>query len=938
MEATLQPPWDDLFPLSFAQERFWFLYLLAPEEAAYNITVALTLAGSLDVRAYRRAVAEIVRRHEPLRTLFPATLDEPGQAPLPPVEDFPLPWIDLSALGPAAEGEARRLAEAEAARPFALRTGPPFRAHLIRTGGESWMALFALHHIVGDGWSIELLLRELTPLYTAFRDGRPSPLPELPLQYADFAVWQRERLRGEPLERLVAFWRDALAGAPAEIELPADRPRPPVQSFRGSRAVETIAAAPLAGLGRGQGATPFVAVLAGFQAFLHRVTGQTDLVVGSPVADRGRMEIEGLIGLFVNTLALRARIDPDEPFRALLERTKEGVVAALAHQDLPFEKLVEALGLERRIDRNPLFQVSLAFQGAAPEPPDLPGIVAEVVEDVELDAVPFDLGLAVQGIDDRFEIALEYSSDLFDAATARRLLGELRRLLEGIGADPDRPVRDLPLLSTAEHHQVACEWADTQADYPREATLPELFARQAGRTPDAVALVQGDAAMTYGELLDRARRLAVPLRALGVAPDVRVALALPRSFDLVAALLAILEAGGAYVPIDASHPAERIGRLLRDSGAAALVTRGSLPGRLPAVEIPLLDLDALPEDPAAPPPARRPGPDNLAYVMYTPRAPRATPKGVAVTHRNVARLVLGTAYARFGPDEVFLQLAPVSFDASTLEIWGPLLHGGRLALPPDGPVSLAELGALLRRHRVTTLWLTAGLFHQMIDEEAGALAGLRQLLAGGDVLSPAHVRRALEELPGTVVINGYGPTEGTTFSACHRMTAAITEPDAAALPVPIGRPIANSAARVLDAALGPVAIGTPGDLYVAGDGLARGYFGRPDLTAERFVPDLFGNGERLYHTGDRARWLKGGARLPRPRRPATEDRRMADRAGGGRGGAGGPSAGADGGGGGGDGGRRRGHGPRLAAWVAARPPAPTPPSSAPGCASGSPSR
>jgi amino acid adenylation domain-containing protein len=855
MATPLQPPWDDLFPLSFAQERFWFLYLLAPEEAAYNITLALTLAGSLDVRAYRRAVAEIVRRHEPLRTLFPATLDEPGQAPLPPVADFPLPWIDLSALGPAAETEARRLAEGEAARPFVLRTGPPFRAHLIRTGGESWMALFALHHIVGDGWSLELLLRELTPLYMAFREGRPSPLPALPLQYADFAVWQRERLRGEPLERLVAFWRDALAGAPAEIELPADRPRPPVQSFRGSRAVETIPAAPLARLSRRQGATPFVTVLAGFQAFLHRVTGQTDLVVGSPVADRGRTEIEGLIGLFVNTLALRARIDPDEPFGALLERTKGVVVAALAHQDLPFEKLVAALKLERRIDRNPLFQVSLAFQGAAPEPPDLPGIAAEVVEDLELDGVPFDLGLAVQGIDDRFELALEYSSDLFDATTARRLLGQLRRLLEGIGADPGRPVRDLPLLSAAEHHQVAREWADTRTEYPREATLPELFARQAGRTPDAVALVQGDAAMTYGELLDRARRLAAPLRALGVAPDVRVALALPRSFDLIAALLAILEAGGAYVPIDASHPAERIGHLLRDSGAAALITQGGT--RLPALEIPVLDLGALPEDPATPPPARRPGPDNLAYVMYTSGSTGA-PKGVAVTHRNVARLVLGAAYARFGPDEVFLQLAPVSFDASTLEIWGPLLHGGRLALPPDGPVSLAELGALLRRHRVTTLWLTAGLFHQMIDEEAGALAGLRQLLAGGDVLSPGHVRRALRELPGTVVINGYGPTEGTTFSACHSMMEAMAEPDAVATPVPIGRPIANTTARVLDRAMGAAAIGTPGDLYVAGDGLARGYFGRPDLTAERFVPDPFGDGERLYRTGDRARWLKAG--------------------------------------------------------------------------------
>ncbi len=849
----LQTPWDDLFPLSFAQERFWFLYLLAPEEAAYNITLAVRLDGSLDLRAYRRAVAEIVRRHEPLRTIFPATLDEPGQVPLPPTEDFPLPWIDLGALAPAtAEGEARRLAEAEAARPFPLRTGPPFRAHLVRSGGDRWLALFALHHIVGDGWSVELLLRELTPLYTAFRDGRPSPLPDLPLQYADFAVWQRERLRGEPLDRLVAFWRDALDGAPAEIELPADRPRPRVQSFRGARAVETIPAAPLHLLSRRQGATPFVTVLAGFQAFLHRITYQTDLVVGSPVADRGRTEIEGLIGLFVNTLALRARIDPDEPFRDLLERTKGVVVAALAHQDLPFEKLVDALGTERRLDRNPLFQVSLAFQGAAPDPPDLPGIVAEVVDDLTLDAVPFDLGLSVQGIDDRFELALEYSTDLFDGTTAHRLLGQLRRLLAGIGAEPGLPVRDLPLLSAAEHHQVAREWTGARSDYPREATLPELFARQARRTPDAVALVQGDAAMTYGELLGRVRRLAAHLRGHGVMPDVRVALALPRSFDLIAAILGILEAGGAYVPIDGGYPVDRIARLLGDSGAAVLVTCGGRGDRLAGLGLAVLDLDALPETPDTDRSAK-PSPENLAYVMYTSGSTGA-PKGVAVTHRNVARLVLGTGYARFGPDEVFLQLAPVSFDASTLEIWGPLLHGGRLALAPDGPVSLSELGALLRRHEVTALWLTAGLFHQMVDEEIEGLAGLRQLLAGGDVLSPGHVRRALERLPDTVVINGYGPTEGTTFSACHLMRDAAAVSD----PVPVGRPIANTTAWVLDSAMGSVPIGTPGDLYVGGDGLARGYFGRPDLTAERFVPDPFGVGGRLYRTGDRARWLRDG--------------------------------------------------------------------------------
>jgi amino acid adenylation domain-containing protein len=861
VDPLLQTPWDDLFPLSFAQERFWFLYLLAPEEAAYNITLALRLEGALDVRAYRRAVAEIVRRHEPLRTLFPATLDDPGQVPLPPQEDFLLPWIDLAALAPAAaEAEGRRLAEAEAARPFRLRTAPPFRAHLIRTGGGRWLATFALHHIVGDGWSVELLLRELTPLYAAFREGRPSPLPELPLQYADFAVWQRQRLRGEPLERLVAFWRDALEGAPAEIELPADRQRPRAQSFRGARAVETIPAAPFSGLSRRQGTTPFVTVLAGFQAFLQRVTGQTDLVVGSPVADRGRTEIEGLIGLFVNTLALRTRIDPGEPFRELLERTQKVVVAALAHQDLPFEKLVEALGIERRLDRNPLFQVSLAFQGTAPEPPDLPGIVAEVVDDLALDAVPFDLGLSVQGIDDRFELTLEYSSDLFDGATARRLLGQLRRLLEGAAAEPGLPVRELPLLSAAERQQAVVEWNDGAGSGAEPALAPDLFAAQARATPDAVALVHGERRLSYAELDGRAVRLARRLRALGVGAESRVGLLAGRSPEMVAALLAIWKAGGAFVPLDPGQPDARLAALLDDAfgdlDAPVLVTEGALRERLAGLPLAGASVVFLDEEDgeeaepgrAAPLPESRPG--DLAYLIYT-SGTTGGPKAVLVEHGSLAHTLRACREAfGFAATDRMPCLAPFSFDIFLFELLAPLLAGGTSVLfdlrpTLDAHALAAALGEMTLLHAVPPL------MRQVVAaarRRPDAAHGLRRIFVGGDAVPADLLADLRQAFPAARVTVLYGPTEAAILATRLEVDGA-PAPGEVPRP-PIGRPFAGVAILVLDGDGNPVPPGTPGEVWIGGPGVARGYLHRPELTAERFVER---DGRRWYRTGDRAR-------------------------------------------------------------------------------------
>ncbi|HEY0510562.1 MAG TPA: amino acid adenylation domain-containing protein [Thermoanaerobaculia bacterium] len=812
-------------PLSFAQERLWFLDQLQPG-SLYNVPLVLRLRGGLDVPAWAAAWDEVRRRHEVLRTTFGAGHGRSVQVIAPHVPAA-LPVVDLAGL-PVPAREADRLAAAAAARPFDLAGEAPARACLVRLAGDDHLFLAVFHHIASDAWSTGVLLAEMRELYGG------SPLPGLPVQYADYAVWERRRLAGPELDARIGWWRERLAGLPV-LELPADHPRPAVQSFRGRTLPESLQAEVGRALASLRGGTLFMVALAAFATLLHRITGSADLAVGIPVANRDRPELEGLIGFFVNTLVARLDLSGDPPFSGLLARVRETALAAYAHREVPFDRLVEELRPERRPDENPLFQV--AFSLDRPQPLDFAGV------GLDLDPVPahsgtakFDLYLALMETPAGIDGSWEFKTDLFDAPTIVRLAGHWRNLVADLAAHPERRLGELALLSAAERHQTLVEWTATAADYPRDATLPELFARQVERAPDAVALVHAGEILTYRELDARAGEIAGRLRPLGVGADVPVALALPRSFDLIATILGILKAGGAYVPLDPSHPRERIAQLVRDSGAAVLVTPEGV----------------IPVKPAAGPAATAHA-DSLAYIMYTSGS-TGLPKGVAVTHRNVARLVLGTDYARFGPDEVFLQLAPTSFDASTLEIWGPLLNGGRLVLPPEGRLSLAELGAIVRGEGVTTLWLTAGLFHQMVDEEIGGLAGVRQLLAGGDVVAPDRVRRALESLPGAVVINGYGPTEGTTFSACHRIAA----PDDVGVTVPIGRPIANTTAWVLDAGMRPAPAGVPGDLHVGGDGLARGYLGRPDLTAERFVPDPFSRGGRLYRTGDRARWLPNG--------------------------------------------------------------------------------
>ncbi len=854
-------------PLSFAQQRLWFIDRLEPGSTAYNLPAALRLTGPLDTALLAGGLTAIARRHETLGTTFELVQGEPLQV-IAGDRDLALPVADLAALPPAARStEERRLTRAAARLPFDLARGPLFRALLLRLEPEEHVLLVAMHHIVSDGWSIGVLVRELGELYAAGRAGRPATLPPLPVQYADYAAWQKSWLHGETLDALLAWWREELADAPQTLDLPIDRPRPAVSVTPGAEkpfAVPAALAGALADLGRREGVTPFMTLLAGLHVLLGRHAGRRDLLIGAPVAHRTRAEIEPLIGFFINTLVHRGRLGGAPSFRTLLGRVRTSALGAFAHQDLPFERLVEELAAERSRHRTPLYQVLFVLQNAPGGPLQLPGLtLQELPLTAETAKTDLLLSLAADAETGGWRGLWEYSAALFDAATVERLGRSLTLLLAAAAGDPDAPIAALPLMSAEERCQVLEAPNRTAVAYPRELSLGALFLKEAHRAPDAVALSTAEGEVSRAELAERSGRIARFLVARGVAPEERIGLVAGRSPDLIAAVLGILRAGATWLPLDPSYPPQRLAWMLADAGARLLLAERQLVSSLPAEALPaglaVCHLDEI-GDREAPLPAVPA--EALAYVMYTSGS-TGTPKGVAVTHRNVIRLVRGSSFAAMDPGQVWLLAAPVSFDASTLEIWAPLLNGGRLALLPGGLASLDELARCISRFGLTSLWLTAGLFHQMVEERLEALRPLQQLLAGGDVLDPAAIRRVTSALPGLTVVNGYGPTEGTTFTTCHRMSG-VNGGEPAGVPVPIGRPIANARVYLADpveAELVPVPPGAVGELYAGGDGLARGYLGRPDRTAERFVPDPFSGlpGERLYRTGDRARLLRGGS-------------------------------------------------------------------------------
>lgn len=848
-------------PLTFSQQRIWFLSKFDASGHLYNLGGgALRFKGHIDQNTIKQALNAVVARHESLRACFPVIDGEPQQV-FASALTIDMPVSDLRSLPvQAREAEVRALSKAIVKEPFDLDHGPLIRSRLIVISEDEAILFVPLHHIIADAVSRTILEREVVEFYRALSMGTPASLPPLPFQYGDFAAWQRNRVQGAQLDLLTQYWKSHLDGAPTAIRLPSDRPRPAVQTYRGSRIrieLPSDLIDRMRAICAHHGVSLFVMALAAFEVLIHRLTGQDDFIIGTTIDERMSEQTAALIGFFINTLPLRARLSGDTLFIDHLAAVRDATIGAVKYREMPFEQIVKTLNPPRNDGCQPVIQVIFGFMPKVSHTVENPGLRLERFE-TELEIARFDLSIMLAEDHGTLSGFAEYSSDLFDEGTVVRLLTCYQTLLDEISRQPDRRVADFPLLSAGEQKTLISNWSGGYSSYPSEASIHQLFMDLAQRQPDALAVVQGERRLTYRELDIWSNRLAHRLRAEGVGPETIVAITAERSLNLIAGLLAILKAGGAYLPIDPTLPAERIRFMLEDADAAlCLVQDGSAlissPSNLNLIRLSNDGIDLTRQPSHAIPDAPRPG--GLAYVVFTSGS-TGLPKGVCAVHRGVVRLVKDTNYAQFGPEEVFLQLAPISFDASTFEIWGCLLNGGTLVQAPADAPSLSELSNLIETTGITTLWLTAGLFHQMVDHELGCFRNVRQLLAGGDVLSVAHVKQFVRSVPGCRLINGYGPTENTTFTCAY----TVTDTEALVSSIPIGRPIANTRVYMLDENRNPVPFGMEGELYAGGDGLARGYLNRPELTAERFVPDPFDTrpGARMYRTGDRVRFLSNG--------------------------------------------------------------------------------
>ncbi|WP_212986930.1 non-ribosomal peptide synthase/polyketide synthase [Actinoplanes auranticolor] len=843
-------PRDRALPLSFAQQRLWFLHEFDPASTEFVTPTAVRLTGALRVDALQGALDALVARHESVRTTFRAGADGVAEQVIQPPGPVPLERIDAE--GPEALREALA---AYTSRPFDLARGPLLRAVLVRAGADEHVLLLVLHHIVTDGWSTGVLMADLAELYAAAVTTRPADLPQLPVQYADFAAWQRDRLTGPVLDEQLGYWRETLAGVPT-LELPYDRPRPPVHTQHGAVhefRVPAGLAARLTELGRRHGGTLFTTLVAACQLLLSRWSGQDDVAVGTVTSGRDRAELERLVGFFVNTVVLRTPVDGNRSFADLLGRVRQTVLGALAHQDVPFERLVDELQPARDTSRTPLFQVMVVLQNLPGEAPALPGLRTEPVE-LPMTAAGYDLTVEFEESPAGLDVALTYNTDLFDATTVERMAGHLTALFEAIAADSDRPVSRLPMLSGPERRHLLTGLNDTARPVP-PATLDQLFAAQVARTPDAPAVLHDDGEISYAELDDRVNRLARLLIERGAGPESIVALVLPRSADIVVAQLAAGRAGAAYLPVDPDYPGDRIAFMLDDARPVLTVTRADLAASVPEGPVLIvLDDPAVGATLAGQPAARvsaadrrgRLDPAHPAYVIYTSGS-TGRPKGVSVTHAGLASFSAAEIeHFAVRPGDRVLQFASPSFDASVLELCMALPAGAALVVPPPGPLVGEQLQEVLAGRRVT---------HALIPPAALATVGetelpdLATLIVGGDACGPELVARWA---PGRRMINAYGPTESTVVTSWSPPLTPGGVP-------PIGRPIPNTRVYVLDAALQPAPVGVAGELYVAGAGLARGYLHRPGLTSERFLADPFGGpGTRMYRTGDLARWTVAG--------------------------------------------------------------------------------
>jgi len=845
--------------LSYSQESLWFLQQLDPGNSAYNSNYQIRITGGIDRHIMEQALNVLVRRHESLRTTFPNQGGKPVQV-IRPFEAFSIPFEDFSGLP---EDELEQVIHHYISKlgnqPFDLQKGPIIRFALLHNA-QKWDTLFfSIHHISFDAWSRHIFISELMQVYDALRSGKEPVLPELPIQYGDYSAWQREWLSGETMVAYIEHWKTILSGDLPILEIPTDRPRPAIQTFRGARyhfRFPPGISSRMKGFCQSEHMTLFQLLLAAYALLLMRHSGQEDIIIGCPFSNRSRPELDGLVGLFVNTLPIRVNLQGNPNVREFLNQVHTVMLEAYPWQVAPFEALVSDISPQRDLSRTPVFQAVINMKNVPKRRTSIEGL--ELMSYLQEDSPSqFDIALEFDvGEDGELDASLHYNVDLFDENSIIYMSAHYQNLLGELLTKTDRPIADLEMLTPSEVKRIVIDWNDTVTDYPREKCIHQLFEEYAENAPDSPAIVFAGRELTYRQLNSRANQLAHSLCEMGIRSELRVGLYIERSSEMIIALLAILKAGGAYVPLDMAYPSKQQEFILRDTKSPLLLTlRRHLPN-LPSFDgkVVCLDDEAIYNGNSEKNPCISMVSENLAYVMYTSGS-TGLPKGTCIPHRAVVRLVKNTNYFHVSLDEVFLQFAPLAFDASTFEIWGGLLNGAKLVIFPPHLPSPDELSRFVDTSGVTTLWLTAGLFHQIMESQPGIVNHLHQLLSGGDVLSPTHVRMALQQNPNCRLINGYGPTENTTFTCCYTIKEPSMEQS-----VPIGRPIANTSVYILDAYRRPVPVRVVGELYIGGDGLAREYLNQPELTNLKFVPNHFSGqaGARLYRTGDYVRWLPDG--------------------------------------------------------------------------------
>jgi amino acid adenylation domain-containing protein len=868
---------NNTFPHSFAQQRLWFVNQLQPHSPSYNMPFGLQFRGQLNIAALESSLQLLINRHEIFRTNFITVNGEPLGA-IAATRDLTLPVIDLRPL-PASEQELeyQKLASDAAKYVFDIAQDPLLRTQLVQLTPTESVLLLTIHHIIFDAWSVNIFLKELTTAYSAYVEHHTPNLPEIHLQYVDFAVWQQQWLQGEVLESQLAYWQQKLALMPTLLELPSDRPRTAVQSFCGATQVFSIEqniSDALVSLSQQQGVTLFMLLLTAFKILLYRYTNQSDIVVGTPVANRQHSQIQGMIGFFVNNLVLRTDLSDDPTFLQLLQQVKKVVIEAYDHQNLPFEKLVEALHPERNLSYTPLFQIDFALEHEPVSTITLKDLTINISDAGVNHTAKFDLSLSLQKTEQGLTGAFEYSTDLFDAATITRMVQHWQTLLAGIVGNPEQKLSNLPILSAIEQHKLLVEWNKTQQDYPHNLCIHQLFEAQVEQTPDAVAVIFKDEQLTYRELNAKANQLAHYLQTLGVKPETLVGICVERSLEMIVGILGTLKAGGAYVPLDPMYPQERLAFMLEDSAVPVLLTQQRLVDKLPKHEAQVVCLDTQWEaisEYSEKNIGDTVNAQNLAYVIYTSGS-TGKPKGVTIPHLSVVNYITAVnieygikkcdSFAAAGSADRILQFSSISFDVSAEEIYTSLTSGATLVLRTDS--MLDSVGIFLQKCRdwkLTVLVLPTAYWHELtlfLSQEKFTLPlSLRLVIIGGEKALTERLQTWLEYVGQRVsLVNNYGPTEATIGATIYDLSAAKT----ASAALPIGRPIRNVQTYVLDRSLQPVPIGIPGELYIGGDGLARGYLNQPDLTEEKFIPNPFSNepGSRLYKTGDKARYLPDG--------------------------------------------------------------------------------